>query len=91
MIRKLSKKRAAENRRYLKLRVEFLTEHPLCQAGLSGCRINADSIHHQRGRIGDKLTDVSNFLAVCHWCHTYIEHEPVLAREKGFSKSRLCN
>lgn len=89
MIRRLSKKRAAENRKYLKLRTEFLVANMVCQAGLPGCTINALFVHHQRGRIGANLTDVSNFLAVCHSCHQKIEHEPLLAKENGHSKSRI--
>lgn len=89
MIKRNTKKRAAQNRLYLKLRAKFLEENELCQAGLPGCNVYANQIHHVGGRCSDKLTDVSNFLAVCPNCHDKIEHSPEMARKKGFSKSRL--
>lgn len=89
MIKRRSKKRAAQNRKYLKLRAKFLEENELCQAGLEGCTIMATTIHHRRGRIQDRLTDVKDFLGCCFSCHELIEHSPEMAKEKGFSKSRL--
>lgn len=86
-IKPASKKRAKQNREYSKLRKQFLIQHPKCQ--VSGCRQVATEVHHLAGRIGDLLTDPKNFLAVCHEHHVEIENHPDLAKEKGYSKSRL--
>lgn len=86
---RLSKKRAKQNRLYLKLRKKFLEENYLCQAGLEGCRTVSSTIHHQKGRIGGELTNVENFLACCMSCHDIIHNEPKLALKNGFSKMRL--
>ena len=91
-MRKLSVKRAKQNREYLKLKDIFLTENPVCQAKINRhCTNEATQIHHQRGRVGALLTDTNNFLAVCYQCHAHIELNPILAKELGFSKSRLAN
>lgn len=50
-------------------RKEYLAAHPLCEAKLPGCRGAATEIHHLAGRIGDKLLDTSNFMAICRNCH----------------------
>lgn len=88
-MRRYSKKRAKQVREYSKLREKFLTENPICQAGIEGCTHQATEVHHQEGRIGERLTDVSKFLATCHNCHVVITHDPKMALEKGLSKSRL--
>lgn len=90
MIKRNTKKRAAQNRLYLKIRAKFLSENELCQAGLEGCTYFATEVHHQEGRIGERLTDVSKFLGTCHSCHQKIEHQPKMAKSKGLSKSRLA-
>lgn len=90
MIRKLSVKRQLQNKEYLKLRKVFLEENPFCQAKLKNCTFEANQIHHQMGRVGLLLTDTTNFLAVCHQCHQWIELNPLKAKELGLSKSRLA-
>ncbi len=90
-MRKLSVKREKQNKEYLKLRNVFLEENPICQAKLKGCTNEATECHHKKGRIGLLLTDLNNFLSVCHSCHSWIELNPLKAKELGFSKSRLAN
>jgi hypothetical protein len=51
--------------------------------------IVADQIHHKASRIGVKLSDSSDFLAVCGVCHRFIEDNPTEALKMGFSKKRL--
>lgn len=89
MVKRFSKKRAKQNRLYLKLREKFLQDNPMCQVGLPGCRHTSTTVHHVAGRQGLRLIDVNNFLAACMPCHETIEHEPEMAKENGFSKSRL--
>jgi hypothetical protein len=84
-LRKVSLKRGKENREYLKLRQLFLTANPKCQV----CREKkAVDVHHKRGRIGQLLTDIKHFLAVCRGCHTRIETNPLWAKEQGYSEQR---
>lgn len=87
MIRKLSTKRAQQNREYIKVRYLFLIENPICQ--IEGCGCEATEVHHKKGRIGKLLTDVRYFLAVCRSHHNYIELHPEESKEKGYSLSRL--
>lgn len=88
MIRKVSIKRAAQNKEYSKLRLNYFKNHPICEVGL--CGRYATDIHHIAGRIGNNLTDITNFLAVCRQHHCQIEENPIWAKEKGYSKSRLA-
>lgn len=88
-IARTSKKRAKENRQYLAIRKQFLKVYPKCQAKLDGCKVEAIEIHHMSGRIADNLVDASNFLAVCHNCHKWIETHPREAKAIGLSISRL--
>jgi hypothetical protein len=87
-MRRFSKKREKENRQYRKQRIAFL-DGLECEAGLKGCTVFATEVHHQKGRIGKNLLDRSTWLGVCRNCHDIIEHEPVMAKERGLSKSRL--
>lgn len=86
-IRKLSKKRAKQNREYEKVREEYLYVHPFCEVCGWGENLQ---IHHKKGRTGELLTDKKYFLAVCHTCHQKIELFPEWAKENGFSLSRLA-
>lgn len=88
-MKRFSTKRSRENRKYLKEREKFLSERQECEAGLSGCTFVATECHHKKGRIGKNLLDRSTWLPVCRNCHDIIENEPEMAKEKGFSKSRL--
>lgn len=85
---KASKKKIVENQEYSLLRVEFLTKHPTCQAKLPGCTISSTDVHHTMGR-GKYTLVVSTWLSVCRVCHTFIENNPDVAKEYGFSKTRL--
>lgn len=89
-MRKRSKKRAAQEREYEKKRKAFLEENPLCQVRAFGCSTFSTEVHHKAGRIGNLLTDETKFLAVCRNCHQVIEMNPKMAKEKGFSISRLA-
>ena len=87
-IKKISDKQLKKLSEYRKLRDEF-TKDKNCEAKLSGCTITATDLHHARGRVGNLLIDVSNFVALCRNCHTFIELNPDFAKKNGFSKKRL--
>jgi hypothetical protein len=88
-ISSFSKRRIMENTVYSTRRIAYLALHNVCEAKLPGCGIKAIEIHHKAGRIGENLTRISGFLAVCRSCHDEIEADPEMAKELGFSISRL--
>lgn len=40
-------------------------------------------VHHERGRHGDLLFDISHWHAVCRRCHLWINDHPDEARARG--------
>jgi hypothetical protein len=87
-----SPKRSKQEAEYSKLRKEFLTKHPMCQAHLPQvCTQVSTDVHHMKGRIGDLLLDQAHWLSVCRGCHYWIEMRPQAAKELGFSINRLNN
>jgi len=80
-IRKLSKKRAAQNRIYLKMAKEFITDKFCPVTGFA-----ATEVHHINGRIGSLLTDERYFLAVSMEGHRWIHENVKEARSKGWIK-----
>ena len=86
-INKIGKKLAREKKTYSKLRLEFL-EKPENMFCAVYPHLRADQIHHKRGR-GKNLNKVETWLAVSDDGHKWVEANPKLARERGFTKSRL--
>lgn len=84
-IKPISDKQAAMLREYRKLRDEYMKHHPNC----AKCGVEATDLHHMRGRSGDNLTDVDNFLALCRPCHTWVELHPEEAKKLNLSKNRI--
>lgn len=78
-----SRRRAAE-RLYIKLRDAYLQANPRC----ARCNAVAVLVHHLAGRLGELLTDVRNFAALCRACHDWIHAYPVAARAAGWMQSR---
>lgn len=85
----VSKKRREILDEYSKKRKAYLALNLLCEAKLPGCTGNSTEIHHKAGKIGENHNKISNFLAVCRSCHNIIEMNPNMAKELGFSQSRL--
>jgi hypothetical protein len=85
----VSKKRQVEMDEYSKRRLAFLALHTSCQAKLVSCTGKATDVHHKAGRVGDDYLNMNKWLAVCRSCHSWIEINPVEAKELGFSESRL--
>lgn len=85
-----SEKRIIADKKYSKLRKRKLEESPICEAQIPGmCAGASCQIHHKAGRVGELYLDYSKFLAVCHFCHVWIENNPNEAKELGFSLKRL--
>jgi hypothetical protein len=85
----VSKKRQVAMDEYSKRRIAFLALHTTCQAKIPGCTALSSDVHHKIGRTGDNYLNMNTWLAVCRSCHTWIETNPVEAKELGFSESRL--
>lgn len=88
-IKKRSDKRAKQEREYSVKRKKYLEANSECQARLPMCTHVSTTIHHPGGRIGDLLTDESNFIGLCLPCHEWVESHPKEAKEMNLSKSRL--
>ena len=86
-LRRVSKKRAKQNRLYAVLRKEYLVAHPRCKVCEDKQHVPvraATEIHHMNKRHGERLNDMSMWLPVCHTCHMVIEHAKKDAREVGY-------
>lgn len=82
--KKVSEREKGRMEQYVELRYIYLKKNPICEV----CKIQkAIEIHHKSGRAGEAL--YSDFLAVCHGCHVWIEEHPEEAKEKGYSISRI--
>lgn len=86
-IKPRSDKRAKQEREYSKKRLAYLKANPICK--FKGCRLEATTVHHSKGRIGKLLTDERHFIGLCMEHHEYIELNPNFAKANGYSKSRL--
>ena len=85
-----SQKRSKEEKLYSAKRVLFLLDFPMCQANIQGvCKGQATEVHHKKGRIGNDLLDETNWLALCHNCHEYVENNREFSMEKGYSIKRI--
>ena len=87
-IKPKSDKRVKQDRIYLKLRSEYLTNNPYCQAKLSNCTYTATEIHHKHaGADRNKYYLITpTWMAVCRNCHNEIHNNPKRAKTLGFLK-----
>jgi thymidine kinase len=69
---------------------EFLANNPRCEIFWdSNCTQRSVDVHEviARGVGGDIVGgDLSNYKAVCRYCHTMITNNPKEAQERGFIK-----
>jgi len=83
-IRKVSTKRAAQRRVYLRKRAVFLQRRLYCEIFKDGCTRRSTQIHHMHGCEGAKLLDEEWWLPACASCHRYLHDHPRMARDEGF-------
>jgi hypothetical protein len=81
-IRRVSKVRRTRLTKYAEMRLQFLRDNLWCQVG--NCKAPSTQCHHLRGRIGQRLNDFENVLAVCFLCHKKIHDNPKWARQNGY-------
>lgn len=56
-----------------------------CQAKLSGCSMHATDVHELKTRArGGSIIELSNCVALCRGCHSWITEHPKWATEHGF-------
>jgi len=79
-LRKVSIKRAKQLREYKKIRETYLRLNPNCEI----CKRAATEIHHKSGRNGERLNDISKFMAICRTCHTWVHNNPQQSRNKNW-------
>jgi hypothetical protein len=74
-----------ENKRYLKIRDEYLKNNPICERCY---KRKATQIHHQKGKLNNLLCDVRYFMAVDLICHQWIENNREEAYQLGYLLKR---
>ena len=79
-IKKISDKRAKQNKEYDILEKQFKKDNPKCEI----CSKPTKDLHHKNGRNGDRLTDPAYFMAVCRFHHDYIHLHTEESRKKGW-------
>jgi hypothetical protein len=86
-IKSVSDKKLVELREYRIVRDKYLADHKVCQH--PDCKNLSEDLHHAKGRVGNLLTDVRYFKALCRRCHRWVEENPEQAKALGLSLSRL--
>ena len=76
----ISKKHMEAYRAYLKLRHDYIQQHPICE--VCGEHLTQDIHHKAKRRVN--LNKTETWLAVCRACHTRIEEHKGWAREMGY-------
>jgi hypothetical protein len=85
--KKVSDKRAEDNKKYAILREQFLNGKWCAYHG-HGCI--PTTVHHSKGRVGELFLDVRYWVPLCLQAHEWVERNPKEAKEKGLSYSRLA-
>lgn len=90
-IPRTTEKRRKESEIYNQLRIDFLRDHPLCEARCIGeCTRYATEVHHKKGR-GKYFLQIDTWLAICPACHHWVTENSREAILLGLSLSRLKN
>jgi hypothetical protein len=87
-IRRVSKKKAAIKREYMKLREKFLKDRPWCEYFLHFKEKRPSTeVHHKKGR-GSFMLDTSTWMAVCRTAHQEIHFNPAESYRMGWMLPR---
>jgi len=79
-LNQVSEKRQDQEKIYKSIRKIYLENNPNCEV----CGEEASEIHHKNGRNGDRLNDITFFMAICRGCHNYVHEHPKESRELGY-------
>lgn len=90
-IEKVSEKKKKLDKEYARVRKQYLTANPFCEAKIPDvCSKVASEVHHQIGKASEEdYLNADYFLAVCRKCHDVITKNSRWAIQQGFSLSRL--
>lgn len=83
-VRRVSKKRARQNRVYTQKRRAFLEGNCHCHRCSAAGASTPLEIHHRKGRIGEMLNREEWWFALCNPCHRWVHENPKQARESGY-------
>jgi hypothetical protein len=84
-IRPRSRKRAAQEREYRRVREHILRACGWrCELRTRVCTGRADQVHHLEGRDGERLTRASMLRATCSDCHDYAHAHPAESYAAGW-------
>lgn len=94
-LRRVSKKRAREQRIYAQKRKAFLEANPICWVWAANNVVKmiegettkahrSTEVHHKNGRTGKNYLDESTWMAVSAKGHCWIHQNPKEARAKGW-------
>jgi hypothetical protein len=95
-MRRVSKKRARENRERRRVILAHFGKHPRCYGCLpltelgivTGCNGWADDAHEILSRArGGSITDPANVIPLGRLCHSYVTTHPREAEAAGLSRS----
>ncbi len=78
-LRKMSKAKAVEHRKYLKLKSEALQDNARCE--FPDCYEQASQVHHAKGRHGPLLNDKRYWWLLCFEHHSWVHTYPNKARQ----------
>lgn len=87
-IKQRSEKRVKEQKEYVKIVKEMLTENPNCDIKEDGCQTVATGLHHLRKRSPATWLDKRWLKRACDNCNSWVELHPLEAIEKGHSISK---
>jgi hypothetical protein len=87
-IPKISKKRKADQKEYVKIVKEMLSIDPNCEIKESGCQVKASGLHHKKKRTPATFLDKRFLKRSCDNCNLWCELHPIEAIHKGHSISK---
>jgi len=88
-IRRFSKKRQKLQREYRKIVSKAMSESIECEVKAPGCMYESNGMHHKQKRSVKNIIKLDNLVRCCANCQTYIEENPVWARNAGMQVSRF--
>jgi hypothetical protein len=95
-MRRVSKKRARENRKRRKTMIDYYGQNPPCYGCLplatlgieTGCNGWAVDAHEILSRArGGSITDPANVIPLGRLCHSFVTQNPAIAERAGLSRS----
>lgn len=91
-IKQKSENKKEVDKELKKMYPAFLAENFfICKIQSPECTGVATVVHHKKGRIGDQIFVVEDWMSSCPRCNGYVEDHDEWAREKGFKLNQHSN